>query len=109
MDESVIRHFEEQKVGKIKLSEAIRIGARLRPQCRAEFFKDGGSCVIGAALEGAGLYWKVMAYKAEKRVWPYHWIRELFPNTVSDREFFVRNDNGETREQIADWLEEQGF
>jgi len=40
----------------MNLSTAIRIGAALRPQAFGTHFKKGGSCVIGAALEGAGFY-----------------------------------------------------
>ena len=39
----------------MKLSTAIRIGSALRPQAFGRLFKNGGSCVIGAAFEGAGL------------------------------------------------------
>ena len=35
----------------MKLSEAIRAGAKLRPQAFGWYFKDGGSCAIGAAYE----------------------------------------------------------
>jgi hypothetical protein len=34
-----------------RLSEALRIGARLRPQCTNFVFAHGKSCAIGAAYE----------------------------------------------------------
>ena len=38
----------------MRLSEAIRLGAMLRPQVSGSLFKDGGSCVLGAMLEATG-------------------------------------------------------
>ncbi len=38
----------------MKLSEAIRLGAMIRPQVFGAFMKNGGSCAIGAALEAVG-------------------------------------------------------
>lgn len=40
----------EQKNRQWKLSEAIRAGAGLRPQCRGQYFSSGASCALGAAL-----------------------------------------------------------
>lgn len=44
----------------MKLSEAMRLGAMIRPQCFNELFANFGlpseeSCALGAAIEGAGL------------------------------------------------------
>lgn len=39
----------------MRLSEAIRLGATMKPQCFGELFsKDGGSCAMGAAQDAAG-------------------------------------------------------
>lgn len=38
----------------MRLSEAIRLGALLRPKAIGYFFKDGASCAQGAALEATG-------------------------------------------------------
>jgi hypothetical protein len=35
----------------MRLSDAIRLGAMIRPQAFFGLFKDGGSCALGAALE----------------------------------------------------------
>lgn len=46
----------------MKLSEAIRIGAKIRPQAYGAYYLVGqmtgriGSCAIGAAYEAAGFY-----------------------------------------------------
>src|SRR5258706_3257598 len=50
----------QQTVGKMRLSGAIRIGARIRPQCEGSFFEDGRSCAMGAAMEGSGLPYREM-------------------------------------------------
>lgn len=52
MDESETLRWESQ-VKPLRLSEAIRIGARIRPQCTSDLFHNGKSCVLGAAYEGA--------------------------------------------------------
>jgi hypothetical protein len=39
----------------MRLSEAIRLGALLKPQAFHSLFKDGGSCALGAALDAIGL------------------------------------------------------
>ena len=44
-----LKFWQQKKI--TKLSEAIRRGAKLRPQCRGAFFANGGSCAFGAAYE----------------------------------------------------------
>src|SRR5260221_4385671 len=80
MDESVIQYFEkpEQKT-KLRLSDAIRIGARLRPQCVGRLYRYGGSCVIGAAFVGAGWKSEAEEYEANEGSSPWH----LLETTVS--------------------------
>lgn len=99
MDESVVKHLEV-KVGTLKLSEAIRLGAMRRKQCRGDYFANGGSCALGAAWEGAGFN---PALATMDRV------RDAFNLTFSQHESISnRNDSGWTREAIADFLETQG-
>jgi hypothetical protein len=97
---------------KMKLSAAIRIGAKLRPQCTGTFFDGFGSCALGAIMEGSGLV------KAERklsllptRVWTA--FPELFwgPGDFTElaKKIYERNDSGHSRESIADWLESQGL
>jgi hypothetical protein len=91
----------------MKLSEAIRLGAMLRPQGRIDFFSaDGKSCALGAALEARGIQHRILATPAESdaiygqlyRWWP--WLRVLSIDAIT-----YRNDvEGWTREQIADWV-----
>lgn len=101
-------HSRESGVSPItKLSQAIREGAKLRPQCSGLFFKEGKSCALGAAYEAiTGLHSiadddSVMAL-----------LRQRFK--LGDRDLvwevgMQRNDAGWTREQCADWLEKQGL
>lgn len=88
------------KVGTLKLSEAIRIGAAMRRQCT-------GAWWVGAAWEGL--------YGYGSRIPP---VPGDHDNSLMDAlgaphgllsEITRRNDHGETREQIADWLESQGY
>ena len=91
----------------LKLSEAIRIGAKLRSQCTGRMFARGGSCALGAAYEAVfGYPGENVAEGAIKK------IREHFSIPYFDLVTEVgieRNDAGWSREQIADWLEGQGY
>jgi hypothetical protein len=93
---------EQHKVGTLKLSEAIRIGAKLRPQCRGNYFEDGKSCVLGAAWEGAGFDDEAPYDYMYQVLWKFG-INRLASLIAS------KNDAGESRESIADWLESQGL
>lgn len=95
----------EQANRKMKVSSAIRIGAMVRPQCRIKMFMNGRSCSLGAAWEGMGYGYDESA-------------GQLFLSGISNRlgisselaqKIANRNDSGSTREQVADWLEEQGL
>ena len=107
---------------KIKtLSQAIRLGATFRPQCRFTLFKNNdqgqlASCAFGAAYEA------LTGYTSENHeTWlyphrhPTEVVRERFnlaPSTVYE---VIERNNGtnghapQSREEIADWLESQGL
>lgn len=101
------------KLGTLRFSTAIRIGAKLRPQTTGRLFKEGASCAIGAAYEA--LYGE-----PPREAWLDNiddanatlsscWMRvmDVFQRaTYSD--IGSKNDGGWTREAIADWLEAQG-
>jgi hypothetical protein len=95
---------EVQQVGRLKLSAAIRIGAKIRPQCRHFFYFEGRSCAMGAAYEGQ------TGKKAEGIFWIEPFI-SMWPEAKAlFREIARRNDDrGESRESIADWLQSQGL
>jgi hypothetical protein len=38
----------------MRLSDAIRLGAMMKPQAFKGLFRDGGSCALGAALDAIG-------------------------------------------------------
>lgn len=98
----------------MRLSEAIRLGAMLKPQTRiGKFYMNGASCALGAAADAAGVtlghdydYGRLYA------TWP--WLhREVAPpmpemcaGAVDVLEcVWMLNDNHRwTREQIADWV-----
>lgn len=105
----------------MKLSEAIREGAKLRPQAFGAYFDEKNcSCALGAASEGSGFQYErtrgsvtARFAKLEKH------LRQHFPmlwqpqneSMATDLWYAIseRNDEGITREEIADWLEEQGL
>lgn len=96
----------------MKLSEAIRLGAMLKPQGRGRFVnKNGQTCAFGAALDAVG---RLECYGAHPAgLWP--WITTtavvlsptaLVASRVSVFWAIVTLNDGArwTREQIADWV-----
>lgn len=108
VDEKAVGEQAPAKVGILTLSEAMRIGARLRPQCVGRAFHDGASCAWGAAWEGSG-----GSYDEGK---PYSQIAfALVDRFKAGRAFGHEisiaslNDSGRSREEIADMLEAMGY
>lgn len=112
----------------MKLSEAIKRGALLRPQCTGKAFKlmpddtTIGSCALGAALEGAGLIGKPLAsetmYLYKQLVmdeWPELDERKVIVPPTDESDFLVYaieklNDHHEwSRERIAEWVGGMGL
>lgn len=94
---------EPAKVGTLKLSEAMRIGARLRPQqfCSPRV-QSIGSCALAAASE---------AVTGSIEHYCERWARRVYGISEEiSNEIWHRNDNLKMpREEIADWLESQGY
>lgn len=105
----------------VKLSEAIREGAKLRPQAFGAFFKNGGSCAEGAAAEAVGCAYNENArWEPATHLNQHNLYRGVYaalvkapcpvagcvrrPNTAH-----LNDDHRWTREAIADWLEELGL
>lgn len=104
MDESVVKIFEEQKLGTLKLSDAIRIGAKLRPQCFGVYATRYGTCAIGAALEATGRAPDQHCIAIEDVAGFFGITQNLIVQVVG------KNDvDHMTREEIADWLESIGY
>jgi len=109
----------------MKLSEAIRLGAMLKPQAFGSLFNGMGTCALGAAADAVGIldtdtHW----FKRDKRA-PEHWkpvatsMAECpqcgadwpLPRTgaftkrdVQTAVVHLNNDHRWTRERIADWV-----
>lgn len=94
----------------MKLSEAIRLGSMLRPQCKGLYFTEGGSCALGAAYEAT------YSYPGDETIISYSKFEEAYPilkpSGVTDKPsrlaMSITNLNdiqGWTREQIADFVE----
>jgi hypothetical protein len=100
-----------------KVSQAIRIGAKLRPQGTAYYFEHGRSCALGAAYEAiyghpgvecaAGSHRDSSGEMLGVRLGNH--FGQPFFNADLDYKIVCKNDSGWTREQIADWLESQGL
>lgn len=96
----------------MRLSEAIRLGAMLRPQAFGVIFDGSGTCALGAAYEAIGKLHRMEECDARED-WP--WLKNdklvcpecggspgFGPSVISAH----LNDNHLwTREQIADWVE----
>ena len=107
-------------------SEAIREGAKLRPQA-GQLFKrlpsgEVGSCAIGAGYEAitgdVDLRRSTSIYSAIVKLYPYIDTDEVFECHVrgceepalfglSEMILHLNDDHLWTREQIADWLESE--
>ena len=110
IDTQVRPQGEQQQVGKLKLSEAIRIGARIRPQCRYDAFRNGKSCAWGAAWEGSGHPYQ--EDKTHVQIWASsdEWMAASRALRASCGVGVAElNDRGESRGQIANRLEALGL
>lgn len=100
----------------MKISEAIRIGIKLDGKqivgSLYEFDKDGNAiscCAIGAAKIGAlnSLRQEILEAIDSQELFPD--IHNFYDGkNILFSEMARRNDAGETREAIADWLESIG-
>jgi len=99
----------------MRLSQAIRLGALIRPQAFGRFFKDGGSCVFGAALETVGFPYTegyTGGFNVVVANWPYlsSDARPGCNGKLTLYDIYSRNDDVRhrwTREAIADWVEQR--
>ncbi len=112
MDESIVRHLD-QPAKVLKLSEAIRIGSRIRPQAQTCLFRNGGSCVWGAAYEARGGRY-VEGTNGFRRTDPIIPTEEFVDaedvyRSAYGRSSWADNDAGMPREQIADRFEAIGL
>ncbi len=104
----------------MKLSEAIRLGAMLRPQAFFRLFDrgNGGTCAMGAAADAIGaLDHQLNCYTSDfKSKRPNEWrslfgVNPLCPTcamthgSVCEVIVCLNNDQRWSREQIADWVE----
>lgn len=111
----------------MKLSEAIRLGALLKPQgfgSRSGHSAAEHTCAMGAACEAAGLE-TYLTYDAMLTAWPFLKAQRMCPcpdgqpydSAVSCRQLFsgthttidllwhLNDGHKWTREAIADWVE----
>lgn len=67
----------------MKLSDAIRLGAMIRPQLQGRMFSDKhGTCASGAALEACGSQRfgvRDFTFDALHKLWP--WVRTMKPRS----------------------------
>ncbi len=96
----------------MKLSEAIRLGAMLRPQAFHTEYDDEGSCAIGAAFEAVGLRSFLEAGLKDDQD-PWVWSNHTFArcpacnkrDEVTSLIQELNDGHRWTREAIADWVE----
>ena len=110
----------------MKLHEAIRLGAMVKPQGRGAFYTPNGTCAAGAALDAIGrLDTTACAPNAATSVAQIFLLRECFPILANlpnfcpacERPFsggwgfaemqlaHLNDIHRWTREQIADWVQ----
>jgi hypothetical protein len=86
----------------LKLSEAIRLGAMLRPQDFGQYHSPLGTCALGAA-EDAGFDFAVLRIPNMWRTCPGCGVQA---DTVRYLIVHMNDRHRWTREQIAAWVEQ---
>jgi hypothetical protein len=105
-----LRWESGESVKPLKLSAAMRIGAKLRPQGFVDLFGDGKSCALGAAYEGAtGKTCEPWGYGKVCEQFPALGTPDGFLSDLGTAVYRMNDQHEMTREQIADWLESQGY
>jgi hypothetical protein len=85
----------------MRLSDAIRLGAKIRPQCCSGAYSEHGkSCVFGAAAEALNI--DPARLHADSSKAEYEYCFKYNRTIIQD------NDSGMTREAIANRLEAIG-
>src|SRR5262245_42676934 len=93
----------------MRLSEAIRLGAMMRPQAFRTLLTDNGACALGAALLAVGARPEEAVRSALNR-WPWaSTVSADCPRCGRSRTVFqvithLNDCHGWTREQIATWV-----
>jgi hypothetical protein len=103
----------------MKLSEAIRLGAMLKPQTVGSYSDETGSCALGAALDAIGALTEDVEDMESSVMDP--WLASLWPvaarrvacpaegcyhqQRLDDTVIDLNDDHGWTREEIAAWVE----
>jgi hypothetical protein len=105
----------------MKLSTAIREGAKLRPQAFGVFFdfkspdyiEPCASCAMGAAFEATTNYiCSDLRLSHLEAFYPELKIEKVWDKSIGNLWGHITLLNDErrwTREQIADWLEQEGY
>ena len=94
----------------MKLSEAIRLGAMIRPQAFGHRFRAGGSCAWGAAQEAIGLHGPHVSWMDLPADWRSIWSWRPCPDLSCNHRFnysliaHLNDDHRWTRERIADFV-----
>lgn len=103
----------------LSLSQAIRLGAAMKPQGFGNYFdKDGGTCVMGAALDAVGELKQTVVGNAFEfySMFPINKVKvgtcpggcKYRPIAGDDLHGYLWHLNDAhrwTREQVADWVE----
>lgn len=101
------RSATDAPVTTLRLSEAIRLGAMLKPQAFGTWFDGEGTCALGAAIDALGITESNVLLLAQTIVG-----RARCPVCGCDGAQFhlvphLNDDHHWTRERIADWVEQQ--
>lgn len=93
-----------------QLAEAIRHGSALRPQVYGAYYRNGGSCALGAAAEALGVpYGQAHLVEATlSQHYPDALTTTVTPasaDTVRDMIVWANDRARRSREEIADVLE----
>lgn len=98
-------------IGQLRLAAAIRIGASMTPPATMNYFDDEcRTCAVGAAFVGHLGRVDRKAYFSTPGDFMFHVAGIFGVSTELISDVSHRYENGSmSREQIADWLEAQGY
>jgi hypothetical protein len=104
----------------MKLSEAIRLGAMMKPQAYHSGAWDGKSCALRAAADALGIP-DLQCARSGPQVLNYYELQQRWPRLAEQADcpacccrhgsllsvvFHLNDSYRWTREQIADWVEQ---
>lgn len=103
--------FVKKGASTMRLSEAIRLGAMMRPQGFGHLYSKGRTCAFGAAYDAVGIGAENVGGEDACPCWPWVMLTMADCPVCGDRQTIscvvtshLNDCHGWTRERIAGWV-----